>query len=492
MQGAVGPVVRLRTRSMYECILYKASWNANVLLNSRSLDEIIFWKENIEKMNGRELHIVEQYSSVVYTDASGIGYGGYLVKAIDEEIMGSWNDGEKLKSSTWRELEAVYRVLQSISMSLKGQTVKWHTDNQNVVNIIKKGSKKSDLQNITIKIANNWGPHTVDRFATDYNAKCSIFNTKHWCPGTLGIDAFNRQWGKENNWIVPPPSDISRCIHKIIQDKADSTLFVPLWVSAPYWPLLHKVYGNVVEFESFIKDSKILPSTVIKKGRGRNDPTENAFVTNLLESSKRQPHKPKVKKEHIDSESIIELCIKYKDSDDIAILRDLCMIVLSFSGFLRYNELSSLRCKDVHFKTNYLEIDIDKSKTDQYRLGEKLVISNGESAACPYNLLSKYFSICKIESSSEQYLFKPIFRSDKRCSLIYKNKKLSYTRARECIVARLKEVCGDINIGLHSLRAGGATVAANADVNERCWKRHGRWKSDTAKMGTWQTHLHIV
>ncbi|VDI41981.1 Hypothetical predicted protein [Mytilus galloprovincialis] len=153
MQGAVGPVVRLRTRSMYESILYKASENANVLCNSRSLDEIIFWKENIEKMNGRELHIVEQYSSVVYTDASGKGYGGYLVKAIDEEIMGSWNDGEKLKSSTWRELEAVYRVLQSISMSLKGQTVKWHTDNQNVVNIIKKGSKKSDLQNITIKIA---------------------------------------------------------------------------------------------------------------------------------------------------------------------------------------------------------------------------------------------------------------------------------------------------------------------------------------------------
>lgn len=96
------------------------------------------------------------------------------------------------------------------------------------------------------------------------NVAYSILNTG------VRIDAFNRQWGKENNWIVPPPSDISRCIHKIIQDKADSTLFVPLWVSAPYWPLLHKVYGNVVEFESFIKDSKILPSTVIKKGRGRN------------------------------------------------------------------------------------------------------------------------------------------------------------------------------------------------------------------------------
>jgi hypothetical protein len=29
------------------------------------------------------------------------------------------------------------------------------------------------------------------------------------------------------------------------------------------------------------------------------------------------------------------------------------------------------------------------------------------------------------------------------------------------------------NIGLHSFRAGGATVAANADVSERCLKKHG-------------------
>ena len=40
-----------------------------------------------------------------------------------------------------------------------------------------------------------------------------------------------------------------------------------------------------------------------------------------------------------------------------------------------------------------------------------------------------------------------------------------------------------MNIGLYSLRAGGATVAANSDVNERCWKRHGRWKTDSAKDG---------
>ena len=42
----------------------------------------------------------------------------------------------------------------------------------------------------------------------------------------------------------------------------------------------------------------------------------------------------------------------------------------------------------------------------------------------------------------------------------------------------------DCKIALHSLRAGGVTAAANSGkVNEKCWKRHGRWKSETAKDG---------
>ena len=44
-------------------------------------------------------------------------------------------------------------------------------------------------------------------------------------------------------------------------------------------------------------------------------------------------------------------------------------------------------------------------------------------------------------------------------------------------------MAGDLNVGLHSLRAGGASAAANAGVNDRCWKRHGRWTSETSKDG---------
>ena len=38
-------------------------------------------------------------------------------------------------------------------------------------------------------------------------------------------------------------------------------------------------------------------------------------------------------------------------------------------------------------------------------------------------------------------------------------------------------------IGVHSLRSGGATAAANAGIPDRFFKRHGRWLSESAKDG---------
>jgi len=35
--------------------------------------------------------------------------------------------------------------------------------------------------------------------------------------------------------------------------------------------------------------------------------------------------------------------------------------------------------------------------------------------------------------------------------------------------------------GLHSLRSGGATMAANSGVRDRVFQRHGRWKSAQSK-----------
>lgn len=206
------------------------------------------------------------------------------------------------------------------------------------------------------------------------------------------------------------------------------------------------------------------------------DPTNNMFVNNLVEAAKRTLSKPVQKKDPITTDMLITLCTKYEDSRDILVVRDLCMILVAFSAFLRYDELSNLRCNDIIMHDEYFSISIKKSKTDQYRHGNVVVVAKGGSLACPYALLNRYLRIIGCTVQNDTFLFKPCFRSGTKCKQIYKDKALSYTRARETVVSRLKEVTGDLNIGLHSLRAGGATMAANAGVNDRCWKRHGRCK----------------
>ena len=216
---------------------------------------------------------------------------------------------------------------------------------------------------------------------------------------------------------------------------------------------------------------------------GKSDPTNNAFVNNLVDSAKRTSKPPVNKKDPVNSDMLIALCSMFKDSSDLLIVRDLTMILLSFSAFLRFNELSNLKCNDIFIRDTHLVIKIRKSKTDQYREGDEVLVGKGESLACPYSMFLKYVGLANLDLKSDLFLFRPLYRSKNKCALVKVNKSISYTTARECILKRLKLVSFDLNLGLHSLRSGGATMAANSDVKERCWKRHGRWKSESSKDG---------
>ena len=73
--------------------------------------------------------------------------------------------------------------------------------------------------------------------------------------------------------------------------------------------------------------------------RGVSDPTENHYVNSLLESGKRQNSIPITKKQIVTKEQLISLCEKYSSSQDILVLRDLSIILLSFAGFMRFKEV---------------------------------------------------------------------------------------------------------------------------------------------------------
>ena len=216
---------------------------------------------------------------------------------------------------------------------------------------------------------------------------------------------------------------------------------------------------------------------------GYADPTDCSRVKFLQDASKRVMHKPVIKKDIISPGVIKSLFAKYHSSEDLAVIRDLAMIILSFTAFLRYDELSNLRCNDVTFHNDsYLNIHLRKSKTDVMRDGDNILVAKLDSVSCPYLALKRYISVAHIDVHSSDFLFKGLYRSKNKVGLRKSNKKLSYTRTKEVLLCRLREfVPAGLNLGLHSLRSGGASAAASSkNVNDRCWRRHGRWKSDVA------------
>ena len=56
------------------------------------------------------------------------------------------------RSSTWRELKAVYTCLSSFSVVLSGCAVQWFTDNRNIPSIICNGSMNRDLHEISLSV----------------------------------------------------------------------------------------------------------------------------------------------------------------------------------------------------------------------------------------------------------------------------------------------------------------------------------------------------
>ena len=59
---------------------------------------------------------------------------------------------------------------------------------------------------------------------------------------------------------------------------------------------------------------------------------------------------------------------------------------------------------------------------------------------------------------------------------------MSYTIFREFFLEKLENIgLNTSKLGLHSLRSGVATEAANSGVCDRLFKKHGRWKSECAK-----------
>ena len=99
-------------------------------------------------------------------------------------------------------------------------------------------------------------------------------------------------------------------------------------------------------------------------------------------------------------------------------------------------------------------------------------------------LVNQYFKKGNIRYSCQKYIFRGIITTKSHSKLRSCDKHISYTCVRENVIEGLKNIVAETKLfGLHSLRAGGATAAANLGVNDRLFKKHRRWKSEKVKDG---------
>ena len=219
---------------------------------------------------------------------------------------------------------------------------------------------------------------------------------------------------------------------------------------------------------------------------GFHSPTDHPTVQMAFDGAQRICAKPIKKKDPMLTE-VVKILVDTHDSLDSSLhdLRFLVVVVVCFAGFLRADELLATRLKHIQIKEKHMEIFIAESKTEKLREGSTLFISRIGSKYCPVALIERYLGQAGLDLSihKEAYLICR-FVATKKGPKPHTSLGIGYSRTREVFKNYVKpfEEAG-YNFGLHSMRAGGATIASENDIPGPIIDIHGRWKSEKSKTG---------
>lgn len=214
-------------------------------------------------------------------------------------------------------------------------------------------------------------------------------------------------------------------------------------------------------------------------------PSDNVCV-NILEAIKRILAKPSNKKLPINVNHLRNVLEAFggQKIGKLEHLRTITFAIISYAGFLRFSECINIRRSDILIAETHARIFIEKSKTDKYRDGHWLHVARLDSDLCPIKMLERYFSEAGICRGDTKFIFRAIQSTSKGETLRQIDKHVCYETIRKQVLNAIKPFVEDIGkYGLHSLRRGGATAAANLGVNDRLFQKHGRWKSENIKNG---------
>ena len=144
---------------------------------------------------------------------------------------------------------------------------------------------------------------------------------------------------------------------------------------------------------------------------GMPSPTADQFVQIVLAGLKRYLAKLIIKKEPFTVDIVKVVVEDAKKDGSLASIWLVTMCAMAFAGFLRYSEVSNIRLCDLTLNPDHLKIRIPKSKSDQLREGDEVVIArsasryflvgvlHGEGGNNPWEQKNTYFEELPVKRS---------------------------------------------------------------------------------------------
>ncbi|KAK3248872.1 hypothetical protein CYMTET_41678 [Cymbomonas tetramitiformis] len=244
------PAARLYLRELYFVLSTKRSWGAKVKLTRQSFHDLEWWLRLpvMSWWSGRKIWRSPTRAKL-HTDSSLHARGGVL--NLNKEARGFCPGELRHLHITQLELEVVFKTVKSFMRELEGKMVWLYCNNQAVVAMLSHFTSRNpelmrrmrklwpllDLHDIELQVRyirseanewadrlsrcediddwrlnrrwfewadSHWGPHTVDRFASEILAQLPRYFAEWFDPHCEGVDSLAYDWRGENNWVNPP------------------------------------------------------------------------------------------------------------------------------------------------------------------------------------------------------------------------------------------------------------------------------------------------
>jgi len=210
------------------------------------------------------------------------------------------------------------------------------------------------------------------------------------------------------------------------------------------------------------------------KTEGLADPTANDIVQRVHQGAQRLLSSRRVRKTPVSKAEVTKMLQCLNIASALSDLQTAVLITVGYAGLLRWNDLSKICVDEIIFKRDYMAVFLESRKNDQLRHGNWIFISRWEGKHCPVKLTEQLIARGRLAGHVK------LFGKVRKGRI---EGQMSYTRAREIFREALTRAGYDpAAYGLHSLRAGGATVATAAGIPDRLVKRQGGWRSESAML----------